>query len=167
MKKPYAAMSQAIISQCGAFRYWLCRVWDTRTHRMIFVMLNPSTANATIDDPTIRKCIGFAQRGGYGSIVVMNLFAYRATSPAVLKRAGWPTGPDNAETLQRVLQEAKDRGDVVVCAWGANARGRPEASAFIRRARDMGVELFALRRSPDGTPHHPLMLPYSCKLEAM
>jgi hypothetical protein len=100
----------------------------------------------------------------------VNLYAYRATHPRVLKFNGWQAGPENGRALELALNLAKSLiggPHRIVCAWGANARGRPEAGAFMRAAISAGVPLFALKRSPDGTPHHPLMLPYSCELEVM
>lgn len=160
----------AFISACGQFRYWLVRQWDDSLPCLVFVMLNPSTADANEDDATIRKCMGFARAKGYGGILVVNLYAYRATHPRVLKFNGWQTGPDNGKALSMALELArKQEGGEhrVICAWGANARGRPEAGAFIQAATIVGVPLYALKRSPDGTPHHPLMLPYTCNMEAM
>ena len=74
----------AVVSDDGLYRYILTRTWDRSLPALVFCMLNPSTADATVDDPTIRKCIGFAQRLGYGGIIVVNLFAYRATKPREL-----------------------------------------------------------------------------------
>src|SRR5581483_9586135 len=79
-----------------------------------FIMLNPSTADAETDDPTIRRCLGFAKAWGYGTLVVTNLFAYRATDPAELAKAGDPVGPDNDTRLWSEAQLS----DLVVCAWG-------------------------------------------------
>lgn len=156
----------AKLSEDGKFRYWLMRHWGPGKSRMTFVMLNPSTADTNADDPTIRKCVGFAQRHGYSGIEVVNLFAYRATDPKELKAAGWQTGGDvNRRMLTSVLVKSGMRAEHIVCAWGANARNRPEAQHFRDLARRLPVTLHALRTSADGTPHHPLMLPYDCKLE--
>ena len=138
----------------------LGRSWDIGLPSLAFVMLNPSTADADQDDPTIRKCIGFADRLGYGGIEVANLFGFRATDPTVLKKAGYQVGPENDYWLRRMIHG----GQPVVCAWGANARGlsRPaEVLGIIRR--DSGRPM-ALALTDDGIPRHPLMLPYSCTL---
>jgi hypothetical protein len=161
------AITWAKLSPCQQFRYALIRVWRDSLPRLVFVMLNPSTADALKDDPTIRKCVGFARRLGFGGIEVVNLYAYRATSPSDLRKAGWPVGPDNHDQLTAMLVMAKNSGWTVCCAWGANARNRQEAYAFIGLAEWHGVPLFALRKSPDGMPHHPLMLPYTCQLEKL
>lgn len=154
----------ARLSECGTFRWWLSRTWDASLPVLLFVMLNPSKADASVDDPTVRKCIGFAQRNGYGSIVVVNLFAYRATDPADLKAGGWQQGEDNAVLVCDMARQYVHDGGRVVVAWGANARGRPEARSMLSSLRGYGVPLYALRVLGDGTPAHPLMLPYSCEL---
>ena len=87
------AASDALISPCGQYRYWLMRSWDKYSPRLPIIMLNPSTADASTNDPTIRRCIAFAVREGFGSIVVTNLFAFRATSPDAMKAAVDPVGP--------------------------------------------------------------------------
>jgi hypothetical protein len=153
----------ATISDCGRFRYRLTREWDSALKPLVFIMLNPSTADAAEDDPTIRKCIGFATRLGFGGIEVFNLFAFRATKPADLRNAGYPIGPDNDSIITGRLEamQAHERG-YVICAWGANARNlnRPrELASYLALA---GVRLRALRLLADGIPEHPLMLPYSC-----
>lgn len=161
-------IGSAVVSECGAFRYFLTRtlvplVGNGRP--MLFVMLNPSTADASKDDPTIRKCLGFAKRLGFGEINVVNLFAYRATDPADLARGGWQVGPDNSYHVRAATQRVTEAGGVVVCAWGAHARGRREASECLAMLRSLGVVPHALRLLSDGTPAHPLMLPYSCALQ--
>ena len=151
----------AIISACGQYRYRLWRVWDAGLPVLVFVMLNPSTADANCDDPTVRKCMGFAKRLGYGGIVIVNLFAYRATHPKDLKGAGWPIGPENDEHIARV---AAAPGSTVVCAWGANARGMSRQGEVLQILRLWSAAPpIALRLTTDGVPWHPLMLPYDCR----
>ena len=147
------------LSACWTFRYRLWRQWAGGS-RLVFVMLNPSTADATVDDPTIRKCIGFAKRLGYDGIEVVNLFAYRATDPADLKRAGWPVGPEN----DNHIRAACSRAPLVICAWGANAVGHPRVVDVLNLLHDTGRDVCALKINRDGTPAHPLMLPYSANV---
>jgi hypothetical protein len=149
----------ALISSCGHFRYRLGRSWNTSRPVLAFVMLNPSTADADIDDPTIRKCIGFAVRLGFGAIDVVNLFAYRAADPKALKAAGYQRGPENARWIDHAVRESED----VICGWGSNARGLAAAAETLDMIRAVGHTPKALRVTPDGIPQHPLMLPYSCK----
>ncbi len=141
----------AVISDCGQYRYMLKRVWG-KGPMLPFCMLNPSTADAEQDDPTIRRCIGFAKREGFGGIIVVNLFAFRATSPKDMQAAPFPFGPDNHRHLNEVAQAAKLYDVPIVCAWGANDRGDTVKSIF----RDAGVRMVCLGRTKDGSPRHPL-----------
>lgn len=149
------------------YRYWLGRRWDERgewqqSGSLAFVMLNPSTADAAEDDPTIRKCVGFARRLGYSAISVFNLFAYRATDPDDLRaamRAGVDVvGPENDERLRTMLVARLRTGDGVVAAWGAQKgiddRVREVLSMPGSRA------LCTLGLTAKGVPRHPLMLGY-------
>ena len=157
-------MKSAILSDCGQYRYHLARRWGAgRT--MLFVMLNPSTADASVDDPTIRKCVGFAQRNGCEAVEVVNLFARRATDPRELVRAGYPIGPLNDDQIMSAAATTRLHGGVIVCAWGAHARGLQRAIDVRARLDKAGYPLQALRLLSDGTPSHPLMLPYSSQLQ--
>ena len=144
------------ISECGAYRYWLDRRWaDDERGLLAFVMLNPSTADAEVDDPTIRRCVGFAKRENRMGIVVVNLFAGRATQPDDLFKMTDPEGPDNFNQWMSWLRRERTK---VVCAWGADSRARLQASKFRRFANEHGVELWCLGLSKDGSPRHPLYL---------
>lgn len=151
----------AVISPCQRFRYSLVRVWDPSKELLVFVMLNPSVANAEIDDPTVRKTIGFAERGGYGGVVIVNLYAFRATDPNALRLAGWPVGPEN---LRHIVEAVTGRD--VVMAWGANVRHHLSAwrSTVEELLRDLARNVFVIKRLDDGVPVHPLMQPYSLGL---
>jgi hypothetical protein len=150
----------ATISPCGEYRYRLGRRWADGKP-LVFVMLNPSTADASTDDPTIRRCISFAQAHGFAAIDVVNLFAFRATDPAALRRASWPVGPDNDA---HIVIAAREAGAVCV-AWGANAAAREDrVQVVLPLIRAEGVELQCLRITRSGFPQHPLMLPNSCRL---
>ena len=154
----------ADVSECGQFRYLLWRSWGPG-RRLLFIMLNPSTADADQDDPTIRKCMGFARRLKFDGIEVVNLFAFRATDPRDLACAGHPEGPANNEAIASAGQRCIDTNSTTVCAWGANARQFPRRTERVRTSLALaGVRLRALRLLKDGTPEHPLMLPYSCSL---
>ena len=142
----------AVISDCGAYRYLLRRVWDHSQPRALIIMLNPSTADAKIDDPTIRSCVRLTRAQGYGSFEVVNLFGLRTSDPAVLETAAEPIGPDN----ERVVTAAINRCDVVICAWGAHPMAERK-SFFIRdaiRARKPAAYCFGLTKA--GAPRHPL-----------
>lgn len=153
----------AIVSECGCYRYSLTRIWDASLPRVCWIMLNPSTADGAIDDPTIRKCIGFAKKWGYGSIEVVNLFAFRATDPRDLP-SNYITanGNDNHPALAMALSRAA----LVVCAWGAHHSDRTKP-AWTRISRTMYRYLQApkcLGTTKEGHPRHPLYVPYSAEL---
>jgi hypothetical protein len=138
----------AKISEDGRYRYALLRRWGDGPF-VTFVMLNPSTADAEVDDPTIRRCIGFAKRWGFDALHVVNLFALRATDPRELAKADDPIGPENDLYLMRhALAEGP-----MVAAWGAHPMARERAKAFTDR---MFVRWSALGTTADGYPRHPL-----------
>lgn len=152
--------SSAIISACGRYRYELIRRWGDGP-LLEFIMLNPSTADGSTDDPTIRRCIAFAKRWGYGGIVVRNLFAYRATSPTVLVNVDDPIGPENRTYLGR-----EDAG-CTIAAWGANPaavgwwNGYPyDITAALTRRR-----LYCLGTNANGSPKHPLYVRSDIELQ--
>jgi hypothetical protein len=137
------------------YRYILGRRWGPSGRRVNFIMLNPSTADAFIDDPTIRRCIGFAMAWDYDGIIVTNLFALRSTNPGRLMRAADPIGPRNDEII---LSEAR-RADRVIAAWGAHGR-LFNRDRIVRRALDgAGIALHYLKLTEKGAPNHPLYLP--------
>ncbi len=109
-------IKDAQISDCGKYRYRLFRKWDMETERMpvMWLMLNPSTADASIDDPTIRRCIKFSQTWGYGAMFVGNLFAYRATNPKELYAVGDAVGPENRYHLELMANQSAK----IIVAWG-------------------------------------------------
>ncbi|MCY1169393.1 hypothetical protein D9M73_94210 [compost metagenome] len=152
--------SHALVSPCGKFRYTLSRCWDEDLPWVTFIMLNPSTADAQEDDATIRKCIGFCRRLGFGGFWVVNLFAFRATDPKDLKRASYPVGPDN----DIHLASAVALGGEVICAWGSNAKGLSRPAEVLAILKKMGRKPMALQINAGGIPAHPLMLPYTCTL---
>jgi len=157
----------AIISPCGAYRYMLTRVWEYSRGMLPFVMLNPSMADDKIDDPTIRRCMNFAKREGYGGIFVANLFAFRATDPVDVRRAAIfgtdPIGPDNELYLRVMATNAKRREVPVICAWGA-VGGGPQADHVARLMIESGATLKCLGVTKEGHPRHPLYLPANAPL---
>lgn len=140
----------ALISPCGQYRYWLTRRWSEGPC-VVFVGLNPSTADASVDDPTIRRCIAFAKAWGCGSLAMVNLFAFRATQPADMFAAADPIGPDNDTWIRTASASALG----TVEAWGAHGGflGRDV------RVRELLQRRHYLRLTKDGHPGHPLYLP--------
>lgn len=151
----------ALISKDKRYRYKLGRAWDSELPPLVWIMLNPSTADAKEDDATVRKCIGFSRLWGFGSLTIVNLFAYRATSPRDLQYADDPVGFFNDGHISSVVGSCTGP---VVAAWGT----QPDAPNFMLRVRKVvnlpGVEerqLDCVGTNRDRTPRHPLMLPYS------
>lgn len=152
----------ATISDCGRFRYRLWRKWG-ESAPLLFIMLNPSTADADKDDTTIRRCVGFARSHGFGELEVVNLFAYRTTDPKELRRAGYPVGPENDDHIAAAVG-----GSAVVCvAWGANVHGLARPAEVLELLRRLGVSPHCLRTTRGGYPQHPLMLSSSCMLQPL
>jgi hypothetical protein len=150
---------RAVISECGKFRYRLTRTWGYGSP-LLFIMLNPSTADSEVDDATIRRCVKFAQSHDFPGLEVVNLFAYRATDPRDLRNAGYPLGPENDEHIAAAVKDSA----AVCLAWGANVAGLERPQIVLPMVRQMGVKLQCLRITRSGYPQHPLMLPSSCRL---
>lgn len=148
----------AVISPCGRYRYVLERWWSVDPRFLLFIMLNPSTADATEDDPTIRRLYAFTEREGFGNFVVTNLFAFRATHPRDMLAAPDPVGPDN----DKYIIHYADRATKVVAAWGVQGW---------RRDRDLKVQalllsdLWCLGYTQEGDPRHPLYVKGNAPLE--
>jgi len=151
--------SGAVFSSCRRWRYLLWRRWDPSLPAANFLMLNPSTADEFKLDPSCTRARLYAERWGYGSLIVTNIFGWRATDPRAMKAVKDPVGRGNDRAILRAAREA----GIVVCAWGNHGahRGRSEA---IRRLLG-GVDLHALRITGIGEPSHPLYLPASLEPE--
>lgn len=151
--------SGAVISECGKYRYHLWRIWDRSQPCLCFVLQNPSTADASRDDNTIKKCLGFARKHSYGSISVRNVFAYRATDEKELLKVADPFGPEN----EKHLLAARDVSIMthLVIAWG-NRFGGKRLNHHYAYARSILIpqraSCFGMTKS--GEPKHPLMIGY-------
>lgn len=145
-------------SPCRNWRYTLERVWDFgNPRRVTWIGLNPSTADEIKNDPTVRRCIGFAQDWGFGGMFMMNLFAFRATKPADMKREADPVGPENDEALLW----AAGQSELIVAAWGNHGTHLGRAASLM--SLDFPVPLTALKLTKQGQPNHPLYLPKTSK----
>ena len=143
----------AYLSPDGRYRYTLRRDWDSLFPRMLWVMLNPSTADDKQDDPTLRRCIAFAEHWGYGGISVVNLFALRSTNPRLLWKAEDPIGPE----CDRWIEFESASACRVLIAWGSlrrqcSARARAVVEILYRHH----ATLHSLGATVDGDPRHPL-----------
>jgi hypothetical protein len=148
----------ALISECGKYRYWLTRRWQPKTSRghCVWIMLNPSTADASVDDPTIRRCIDFAMRWGFDGLDVLNLFSFRATDPEDLYAAAHPVcAPDEALRFHDLLIE-RCQGRTAIAAWGSHGGYRGRGPHIIDLFSATGIPLKCLGLTKDGHPRHPL-----------
>lgn len=154
-------MMSAVLDETRTYRYRLDRhLHDSGNGgRLLMVMLNPSTADETKDDPTIRRCIGFGMRFACTDLTVCNLYAYRATDPKALRSVVDPIGPENEAYLRKAAAEA----DFIIAAWGGNHLG----GTWPHRAKailgETGV-VHALRVTKGGDPGHPLYVPANAPL---
>lgn len=156
-------IKQACLSSCEQYRYELRRIWDEDKPKVLFIMLNPSIADSDVDDPTIRRCIGYAKDWGFGGILVGNLFAYRSTDPNGLLKVQDPIGDDNIWHIKNMYKET----ETVVCAWGNNnivERLEKKIEHDYRPLSFIKSDLHCLEISNNGTPKHPLQLKKELKL---
>ncbi|MBN2907500.1 MAG: DUF1643 domain-containing protein [Rhodobacteraceae bacterium] len=151
------AASDAVYSDCEAYRYLLTRTWDAHGRKALFVMLNPSTATEVQNDPTVERCERRARALGFGAFRVTNIFAFRATDPRVMRAAPDPVGPQN----DAAIRDSATWADQIICAWGTHGahldRG-PAVAALLRRT---GRPLWHLGLTKDGHPRHPLYIAYA------
>ena len=146
----------ATFSDCRKYRYGLSRTWNGKKKTILFIGLNPSTADEKIDDPTIRRCINYAQNWGYGSLLMVNLFAYRATMPTELKNVKNPIGNDN----DLHIIELSKKADIAVAAWG-------NEGTLLNRDKEVKKilpNLMCLKINKSGQPSHPLYQKKDLKL---
>ena len=148
--------SRAVISDCGKYRYELHREWDKKKGKVLFIMLNPSTACGVTNDLTTRRCINFAKKWGGGGIMIGNIYPFRAKRPKDLRKWTNSCGREEYEALFENMDYVRDmaqQADVVICAWGCNHPGMPDW------VMDINYEkvLCYLELCDDGvTPKHPL-----------
>jgi len=140
----------AEFSACRTYRYALWRSWNQGAPVVMFIGLNPSTADEYVDDPTVRRCIGYARTWRYGSLVMANLFAYRSTSPSDLYTAEDPVGPDNDRWLEDLAMYA----DLVVAAWGNHGQLNHRWKVVASNLKN----LYCLGMTKQRQPCHPLYL---------
>lgn len=152
------APSTAIYSDDERYRYVLTRTWDATGPRVSFVMLNPSTATETQNDPTVERCERRARALGFGAFRVTNIFAYRATDPRDMRTQSDPVGGVANDTA---ILDAARWADVTVCAWGTHGAHMNRGPAVEALLRDIGKPLTMLGLSKAGHPKHPLYIGYA------
>lgn len=149
----------AEFSEDRRYRYNLVRVWTVHQPRLLFILLNPSTADEWVDDPTNRRGISFAHRWGFGSVVFCNLFAYRSPDPRIMKARRSPIGPDNDAWILAEAEEA----DKIVCGWGAHGAHRRRHQHIVKLLKEF--DLYCLGTTKHGHPKHPLYLRADTRLQ--
>ena len=149
--------SIAVYSDCERYRYLLTREWQPGAHRALFVMLNPSTATEFQNDPTVERCERRARALGFGAFRVVNIFAYRATDPKVMRSTEDPIGAGNDAAIIESLEWA----DQVICAWGGHGAFLGRARFVEQLLRSVDKPLFHLGLTRDGQPKHPLYIGYA------
>ena len=147
--------TSADFSPCRTYRYALWRTWDKTEPCVLFLGLNPSTADETENDPTITRCIDFAKQWGFGGLCMANLFAFRATQPKDLKQAKAPVGDANDKWLSKLHRDA----GLVVAAWGNHGKHMARSE----KIRQEFSNLYYLKLNASGEPSHPLYLKSTLK----
>lgn len=144
----------------GDYRYLLWREWNSQSKTVSFIMLNPSRADARVNDPTITRCLKFARSWGYGRLEVVNLFAYRTPHPSLLKQAVEPIGRDN----DRYILETVVKSDRAILAWG-NCGTWQQRDLSVLQLLNTCSHLYCFGMTQKGCPHHPLYLHRESKLQ--
>ena len=152
--KPYSDAGARIE---GAYRYALWREWDPELPRALWILLNPSWANVTKDDPTLRRCVSFSRAFGYGALSVVNLFAFRTPQPEQLQQAADPVGSENDQHIRAAVAQAS----TTIVAWGTNGSLYGRDKAVLAQ---LAQPLWCLGTNRDGSPRHPLYLKSECRL---
>lgn len=142
---------KTIFSPCRKYRYTLIRDLGEGNGQCSFICLNPSTADETRDDPTVRRCMNFARGWGYRTFCMLNLFAYRSTDPSVMKAQADPVGPENDKWIDEVVSKS----DLVVAAWGNHGTFQFREIDVISRHRQ---KIHYLKMTSQHCPSHPLYL---------
>lgn len=149
------SIAGAIFNESRTHRYTLWRTWGIKTNRVLFIMLNPSTADEVVLDPTIKKCIKFAKQWGFGGIDICNLFALRSTNPKLLYTHENPIGDDNDQWITTTATLAKQ----IIVAWGKHGKLLNRSECVYNLLKN--YQLFSLNNNNDNSPEHPLYVPFS------
>lgn len=149
-------LNGARFSPCMKYRYALWRIWDASKPALVFVMLNPSTADLYKNDPTVERCQRRAVQMGFGGLRVANIFAFRSTDPNPLYDLDDPVGPEN----DAAIVEAAKLGGLVVCGWGTHGNLHKRGQQVIGLLQRNGIKPHYLKLNADKTPAHPLYIGY-------
>jgi hypothetical protein len=149
----------ATFSPCQQYRYTLHRIWDERKPILVFIMLNPSTATAMINDPTVERCQKRAEMNNFGGLRVVNIFAWRSTDPMVLETLPDPIGPKNDQAIVQACVYA----GLIICGWGRHGKLLNRGDAVLKMLKGRGYVPHALKLNSDGSPMHPLYTAYAAR----
>lgn len=149
--------TDAVFSDCQRYRWLLMRRWSDGPHICMFIGLNPSTADYYNDDPTVRRCVGFARQWGYSAMYMMNAYAFRSTNPKVMKQQSDPVGCQCDDFLKGIALLCR----IHVACWGTNIETyrQTELKQMLPRLKCFGI-------TAKGFPKHPLYLSKATKLIA-
>ena len=160
----FADLWKAEFSACGRYRYYLTRIWSLDSDRgsIVWIALNPSTADAVKNDPTVTRMMNFSRAWGYGGMWLLNIFALRSTDPGGLRPVSDPIGPENDYWIKTVAgHESLD----VVCAWGVHGEYLNRGDEVRAMLADRGKPLSVLGLTKHGYPKHPLYLSSSTPMQ--
>ena len=149
--------SEAVYSNCENYRYTLTREWDAEKQKVLFIMLNPSTADETKNDATVERCERRARNLNFGSVRICNIFAWRETNPFKLKQKTKPIGKDN----NKIIQDSTIWANDIICAWGTHGSHLERDEEIKKLLSSNGCKLYHLGLTKNGHPKHPLYVPYS------
>lgn len=159
--------STAVYSPCESYRYALERRWSDGGKFLVMIMLNPSTATEAQNDPTVARCERRARMWGFDGLLVLNIFAYRATDPQDMKAAADPVGPLNDLTIMDAITGvAMNPASQILCGWGTHGNHTGRADKVLAMIAARGITPLALSWTKDGHPQHPLYIGYNRKPRA-
>ena len=149
----------AIYSDCQKYRYILHRTWNETKDPLVMIMLNPSTATEVQNDPTVERCHRRALEHGFGGMIVLNIFAYRATDPKVMRAQDDPVGPYNDQFISDVIKSYHS-SDNVVCGWGTHGEFMNRHDHVMNLFLNQNIEPLGFKWTKNGYPQHPLYIAY-------
>jgi hypothetical protein len=161
----YGEAGPALLSPDRVYRYTLERIWEPDRPQCAFIGLNPSTADESALDPTLRRCVRFADSWGYGSFVMLNLYAFRSTNWRGLLLMRDPVGPANWMWIGETTRRVVERGGIVICCWGSHVKDVPGGRDYADTIRGLLEQPYYIRMTKYGYPEHPLYLPSTLEPE--
>jgi hypothetical protein len=153
----------AVFSECRTYRYRLWEIWDRTKPIVLYVMLNPSTADEVKNDPTVERCARRARQLGAGGFRIANIFALRSTDPDALYSHSSPVDEHHGKTNDVHIRVAAKASNLVICGWGEHGAFNGRGATVLHNLRMEGIKPHALRMNKSGQPGHPLYIPYSAK----